>query len=271
MNQTSDLEAVVQQVLGKKKYQQLDPDLVAFIASREIKKRASRKEAVKATTNKLHQVAWAYFEKQPPYGALLEQLAGLPQDIQAAQSRAFCMNLMQAHASTRERLPTLADFYPTLFEDIQPVQSILDLACGFNPLALASMPVESSIAYTACDIFQDLQTFLQAFFDHFHIKGKAMLCNLLTQVPQQQAQVALLLKTLPCLEQADKDSTLRVLQGLQARYMVVSFPVRSIGGREKGMLANYSNQFESVLADLGWNHRKFVFASELVYRIEKGQ
>ncbi|MHB8807431.1 MAG: class I SAM-dependent methyltransferase [Anaerolineaceae bacterium] len=264
------VDEVIQQVLEKKKYKHLDPDLVAFIASKEVKKRTSLKEAVKATTNKLHQVGWAYFNDQPAYSVHASELAALPQDLHATECRAFCTRLMQEHASTRERLPVLSDFYRTLLADIQPVHSILDLACGFNPLAVDWMPIEKTATYNACDIFQDMANFLQIFFDHFHVTGKASLCNLLTHIPQEKAQVALLLKTLPCLEQVEKDSARRILTGIQAQYLIVSFPVRSIGGKEKGMLAHYSSQFENLLADLGWNYTKFLFTSELAYRVERG-
>ncbi|MGV8025337.1 MAG: hypothetical protein AB2L18_02120 [Anaerolineaceae bacterium] len=270
MSTPPTVDEVIQQVMAKKKYRYLDPDLVAFIASTEVKKRASFKETVKATANKLHQVAWAYFNDQPVYSLHASDLAKLPHDLQDSESRAFCIRLMQEHASTTERLPILSDFYGTLFQDIQPVNSILDLACGFNPLAMGWMPIEKTAAYTACDIFQDMADFLQRFFEHFHIAGNTGVCNLLTHIPQEKAQVALLLKTLPCLEQAEKDSARRILTDIQAQYLIVSFPVRSIGGKEKGMLAHYSSQFESLLTDLGWNYTKFLFASELAYRVERG-
>ena len=271
MSAPPDVEEIVRQVLSKKKYRHIDPDLVAFIAKTEAKKRASLKEAIKATTNKLHQVGWAYFPVQPDYTAHLAELKQLPQDIQTAESKTFCTRLMQEHASTRERLPILAEFYQTLFRDIQPVHAILDLACGFNPLAAAWMPIDRAAAYHACDIFQDMMTFLQVFFTHFTLSGKADLCNLLTDISQEEVQVALLLKTLPCLEQAEKDSARRILTDIHAQYLIVSYPVHSIGGREKGMLAHYSTQFEALMADLDWSYTKLLFPSELVYRVERGK
>ncbi len=270
MSTPPEVHEIVRQVLEKKKYQQLDPDLVTFIAESEAKKRTSLKEAVKATANKLHQVGWAYFQAQPTYAAHLAELKQLPQDIASAESKTYCTHLMQEHASTRERLPILADFYKTLFQDIQPIPSILDLACGFNPLATAWMPIERSTSYVACDIFQDMMVFLQVFFDHFQLNGKASLCNLLTNIPQEKVQVALLLKTLPCLEQAEKDSARRILTSIPAQYLIVSYPVHSIGGREKGMLVNYSNQFEAMMTELMWSYTKFLFPSELVYRVKRG-
>jgi len=269
MSTTPDVEAIVQEVLAKKKYRALDIDLVTFIASTEAKKRATLKEAVKATTNKLHQVAGAYFKEQPDYASYLQDLELLPDNFSHDQSRQFCLKLMQEHASTRERLPILPEFYATLFADMQPITSLLDLACGFNPLAIHWMTLDKEARYYASDIFEDMSSFLNSFFDHFRLNGKASVCNLLTHIPQEKVQVALLLKTLPCLEQADKESARRILNGIHAQYVIVSFPVRSISGKEKGMLAHYSSQFESLLGDLGWHYRKFLFESELAYRIEK--
>ncbi|NMB62953.1 MAG: hypothetical protein GYA18_11530 [Chloroflexi bacterium] len=269
MNTVIDKDEVIRQVLEKKKYSHLDKDLVAFIAAEEIKKRASLKEAVKSTANKLHQVGWAYFAQQPDYTTHLHELAALPADLHADMSRQFCLQLMQEHASTRERLSILDEFYTILFSDIRPITSILDLACGFNPLALGWMPVAPDVRYNACDIFDDMNAFLQSFFAHFHIQGKAETCNLLSTIPQEKVQVALLLKTLPCLEQAEKESSRRILTDIRARTLIVSFPVHSIGGREKGMRQHYASQFEALLAELGWNYQKFLFASELAYRIER--
>ena len=270
MNPALDVETIVEEVLAKKKYRSVDRDLVTFIASTEAKKRTTLKEAVKATTSKLHQVAGAYFKETPDYAGYLQKLDCLPDGISDDGSTQFCLTLMQAHASTRERLPILAAFYSALFADIRPITSILDLACGFNPLAIHWMSLEKETRYYASDIFEDMSSFLNSFYAHFHLNGKASVCNLLTHVPQEKVQVALLLKTLPCLEQADKESAHRILNSIQAQYVVVSFPVRSIGGREKGMLAHYSSQFESLLEDMNLPYHRFLFESELAYRIVKG-
>jgi len=270
MSPALDVETIVEEVLAKKKYHSVDRDLVTFIASTEAKKRTTLKEAVKATTSKLHQVAGAYFKETPDYAGYLQKLDCLPDVISDDGSTQFCSTLMQAHASTRERLPILAAFYSALFADIRPITSILDLACGFNPLAIHWMSLEKETRYYASDIFEDMSSFLNSFYAHFHLNGKASVCNLLTHVPQEKVQVALLLKTLPCLEQADKESAHRILNSIQAQYVVVSFPVRSIGGREKGMLAHYSSQFESLLEDMNLPYHRFLFESELAYRIAKG-
>ena len=77
-------------------------------------------------------------------------------------------------------------------------------------------------------------------------------------------------KTIPCLEQVDKTIGRRLLEQIQAEVLLVSFPVHSLGGRSKGMLQFYENHFRQLAADLPWRITRFEFASELVFRLERG-
>jgi len=52
-----DLDQLVQSVLTSSKYQRVTRDLVRTIGAQELTKRRNLKEAVKATKNKLHQIA----------------------------------------------------------------------------------------------------------------------------------------------------------------------------------------------------------------------
>jgi 16S rRNA (guanine(1405)-N(7))-methyltransferase len=62
--------------------------------------------------------------------------------------------------------------------------------------------------------------------------------------------VVLLLKTLPCLEQQEKGASLRLLQSLRTRFVVVSFPRGSLGGRDKGMHENYSQFIRGIAGEM---------------------
>jgi 16S rRNA (guanine(1405)-N(7))-methyltransferase len=57
--------------------------------------------------------------------------------------------------------------------------------------------------------------------------------------PTQHADLALILKTLPCLEQLDKTAGQWLLEAVNVDYLLLSFPVYSLGGRDKHMLENY--------------------------------
>ncbi len=75
MEPRSDIiKELVTMVLASAKYRRLSPDLVRTIGAKELAKGRSLKDAVKATKNKLHQVAGMYLPGATHYGAWLAQL-----------------------------------------------------------------------------------------------------------------------------------------------------------------------------------------------------
>jgi 16S rRNA (guanine(1405)-N(7))-methyltransferase len=176
---------------------------------------------------------------------------------------------MAHHTSTRERLPILDAFYSTLFTGLPPIKSVLDLACGLNALALPWMPLAGDVRYFAYDIYRDQVDFLNRCFPLLSCDGRAQVCDLLQCCPDKPADIALLLKTIPCLEQVDKDVGRRLLDGVNAPVVIVSFPVHSLGGHGKGMLDHYERHFYELVAGHPWQIERFVFATELVYRLRR--
>jgi 16S rRNA (guanine(1405)-N(7))-methyltransferase len=260
---------LVRLVRESAKYAPIDEALVAAIGRTELGKRHSLKEAVKSTRNKLHQVGSAFQEKPIPYGKWLEELKDLPADMGSPQVRKFLIGNMRLHASTSERLSIHEEFFAKTLASIAPVTSILDLACGLNPLNLPWMPVAEHFTYEACDIYADMVGYVNAFFKHFNIEGSAGICDLTRSIPQTHVQVALLLKTIPCLEQLDKTAGRRLLEGLNADHILVSFPAHSLGGRSKGMVENYEAHFSELIAGMDWQVIKFEFPGELAFLVRK--
>jgi 16S rRNA (guanine(1405)-N(7))-methyltransferase len=77
------------------------------------------------------------------------------------------------------------------------------------------------------------------------------------------------LKTLPCLEQIDKGIGVELLDRIPAEHLLISYPVRSLGGRAKGMGKTYETQFNEIAALKGWKFERFEFASELAFLVTK--
>lgn len=266
-NQAQALNALIANVLSSAKYRAVNPELVRMIGEQELRKRRNHKEAVKATKNKLHQTVGAYWQDKPAYAewlAALRAAAGEPEQL-----RATCQTIMGHHASTHERLPLLPDFYTTIFADLPPVHTILDLACGLNPLTIPWMPLAPSVTYHACDVGQDQIQFLQQALPLLGVQGQAALCNLLEATPTAQADVVLLLKTLPCLEQVDATIGTRLLANIAAPVFIISFPGQSLGGRHKGMTTTYPTHLQQLLQASTWQVTEFTFATELVFRLTK--
>lgn len=265
----SALEQLVEQVRKGASYREIQPDLIRSIGRRELRERRNLREAVKATRSKLHQVGGAYLPGQPDFAGWTRQLQDLPVDRYSPEVMRFCLDAMRDHASTRERLPIVETFFSTLLKSIAPVHSVLDLACGLNPLALPWMPLANEATYYACDIYGDMVAFLGIFFAHMRQNGRVWSCDLGQGVPDEKVQLALLLKAIPCLEQLDKELPLRLLEGINAERLLISFPVASLGGRGKGMRAHYEDHFMDLIAGKSWQVERFEFTSELAFMVTK--
>lgn len=260
------LDALVEAVLAGAKYRNLSPELARAVAARELAKGRGRKEAIKATRSKLHQVVGAYMEGAPDYDGWLAAIreAGSEEMLRAALRSA-----MRHHASTRERLPILDAFYAATLGGLPPVRSVVDVACGLNPLAIPWMPLAPDAEYRAYDVETGIVGFLNAAFPLLGVRGAAHILDAARDVPTGSADLALLLKAIPCLEQLDKAAGERLLDGLDARHILVSFPVRSLGGRSKGMAAAYDARMRDLLAGRSWSVERFAFATELAFLVTK--
>ena len=268
-NPDPNLTAVSAAVLQKSKYEHIQPELVESLAARELAKGRKPKDAIKEVSAKLHQIGAAYFKLSPQYAHWLDELAQLPNDPLSEDVRAFCLQAMQAHSSTAERLPILSEFYGDILAPLGPLESVYDLACGLNPLALPWMPLQAGARYYGCDIFSDLIAFDNAFLQHCGLKAHLDAADAFHTKFKQPVQVAFLLKSLPCLEQLEKGAAGALLEAVPAQYLLVSYPIRSLGGRSKGMRQTYTAQFEALTADKKWKISKHEFSSELAFLVEK--
>ncbi len=262
------LEALTQAVLSSPRYRGIPQELVRDIGARELAKRRTLAEAIKATKSKLHQIGGAYLASRD-YARWLATLTQASETGGASALQAACRQVMGYHASTRERLPILEQFYTRALADVPPARVVLDLACGLNPLALPWMPLAEDAEYYAYDLYQDMADFLTGFLALARVRGQAEARDVLRRPPTQAADLALLLKALPCLEQIDAGASLRLLEAVNARHVLVSFPARSLGGKQKGMAQNYEAHFRQLVVDKPWAITRFAFATEIAFLIEK--
>jgi 16S rRNA (guanine(1405)-N(7))-methyltransferase len=261
----ADLDDLVAAVSASAKYRGIDRALVRRIGQEELAKRRTLKTAIKATKDRLHQVGGAFLAQVMLYDRWLGELRAA---ADAGDLRPMCRAIMAHHTSMRERLPFLDDFYAAIFADLPPITSVLDLACGLHPLALPWMPLAPGARYHACDIYAEMIAFIGAFLPLTGVRGKATTCDVTQAIPPEPADLAFLLKAIPCLEQIDRDAGRRLLAATPARWLVVSFPSQSLGGRHKGMPAFYEAHLHELVAGKDWAIRRLAFPTELVFVID---
>jgi 16S rRNA (guanine(1405)-N(7))-methyltransferase len=266
--QDTETDAIVAQVQAARKYRHVCATTIRRIATEEAIKHDAQKRVVKAVKSRLHQVYGAY-EDRINYARASRDLNAAYASGDPLEIRAVCHQLLALHASTRERLPVLHRFYDVLFAHTGAPRTLLDLACGLNPLGLPWMGLAPGASYHAYDIDGERIAFLRQFFAWTHVEGRAYCQDLICDPPQQQADVALLLKTATCLERQREGSTLALLDALNVPQVVVTFPVRSLGRREKGMAGQYERTFLDMLSGRPWSIAQLDLSLELIFVVDK--
>jgi 16S rRNA (guanine(1405)-N(7))-methyltransferase len=266
-----DLEEIISAVAASKKYRSICADTIRHVAARELAAapHGSVKAAVKATKRRLHQLYGA-FEHDFDFDAASLRLQQAYETGLEPEVRAACRQLMALHSSTRERLPILDRFYPAIWAAAGRPASILDLGCGLNPLAVPWMDLPAGARYVAVDIDAARIGFLNRFLVLAGHPPLARCQDILVQPPQDVADLALLLKMSPTLERQEPGATLRLLQQLRTPCIAVSFAVKSLGGRRKGMLAHYQQQFLHIVEVQRWSVKELVFETELAFVVKRG-
>jgi len=263
------LDALVEAVLRSAKYADLDPGFVRGVGARELAGGKNLREAVKAAKSRLHQVAGVFLDRRPAYGEWLESLLAASRSGEPDGIRKACRAILESHASSRERLGILDGFHAALFRDLDPPRRVLDLACGLHPLSVPWMPLARGASYHACDVYRGLAGFLAEALPLLGVHAVAEARDVLRSCPNVRVDAAFLLKTLPGLERVDRSAPLRILEAVRADFVFVSFPARSLGGRSKGMKANYREWFLELVSGKPWEIREFGFPGETVFRVAK--
>ncbi len=264
-----DLERVVQRVRSSPKYRRVCAEVVRNIAAGELDKGRRWKEAVKATKNKLHQVGGAYLGRGLEYSRWLEEMRAAVSAGDVEGLWRACKEVMGRHSSTAERLEIVDHFYGRMLDGLPPIRSVLDVACGLNPLAIPWMPLGTDTAYYAYDIYEDMVAFLNEFFAIVKVRGCAFAQDIVHAAPRRKADLALILKSLPCIEQLERGASRKLIDALDVQYLLVSYPVRSLGGWDRGMSENYEQSFWELTKGRSWSVERFEFSSELAFLVHK--
>ena len=260
----AELDGVVEQLAESGKYADLCPATLERVGMWALGRHQRPKDAVKAAKRKLHQVFGAYLD--PGAVALAERRTAELGEAPARETlETVARDILHHHASSSERLDFLKTFYAALWQATGQPRHILDLACGFSPFALPFMGLDGDCRYDAIDIDSRLMAAADRFRTLIDQPGHVRADDILVHPPEFAVDIALLLKTLPCLDQQEPGASVRLLTHIKARVIVVSYPVRSLGGRQKGMTETYRSSFERLAGTLDRSLTELDITGELVF------
>ena len=242
------------------KYADVCPDTVARLQTQAAARYKSAKEADKAVRTALHQITGAFMTPEE-----LKRARRLLSSGDTDPDRALSETL-SLHASTRERLPHMDAFYDALLQPLH-AHTLLDLACGLNPLYLGSR----GYAMRGLDISGGCVSLVNDWAAARGWDVSAECQDLLCDPPLAEADAALAMKLLPVLEQQEKGAAMRLLARVPAPLIVVTFPMKTLGGRGVGMERHYSEWFEGAARGLFDILRRDVLFGELCYIVRRSE
>ncbi|MEI6732090.1 MAG: hypothetical protein WCK90_05445 [archaeon] len=165
--------------------------------------------------------------------------------------------LLKIHSSTKERV----SFYPELISILKKmnVQSILDLGCGINPIALAKHFKE----YHAYDINENDIALVNEFFKMQGINGTANVKDIRQDFIYPLADACLIFKVLDIIEEKGHKIADTIISKLNSKYLLISFATRTLSGKK--MQYSQRGWMEKILFKYHYDFKKIESDNELFY------
>ena len=242
------MNELYEKLLASKKYRDVCPDTIRRVIAECEGRYKKAKDMEKAVREKLHGITSAFMTEA---------------EFKRASESGSMEEILSCHASTRERMPVNA--MDALCDRLFPEApaSILDLACGLNPVYLAAKYPEARI--TGVDISGQSVSIMQK--RGIDARHGDLLCE--SSIPSERYEAALLFKILPLLERQKSGSAMETLQSVNAEKIIVSFPTRTLGGRNVGMEENYSAWMEAHMPPHRSVADRFTTENELFYILKE--
>lgn len=270
------ITAVTSAIKNSRKYSDTNEATIRQLAEEAAHQHKKPKAAIKAVRARLHSIMAPYLG-DPDYTAVAQQLTEAFANHDDKHITQLCRQSLEAHLSTRERLPIMADFYRQIFAVTGQPQSILDIACALNPLALRWMFPDFNKQYSgssnqlkfyAYDIHEPRIEFINHYFQLEGLEPLARVQDVARHFPQEQADVALFLKEMPRFTRNYGDLGRPLLQALNVRWLVISYPsISTHGGRN--LTDRYRAFMHQLINGLNWPVTELLFEGELIFVIQK--
>ena len=176
----------------------------------------------------------------------------------------FHIKLLKTHKSTNERVDDYNEIYGRIFSTIKP-EIILDLSAGLNPLSYPWMGL-NKVKYIATELTNEDTEFLDEYFKSmakFGLDGKTLTLNLLKTQRFPKSDICFLLKTLDSLETLKKGISESIINNIDTKLLIVSFPTKTLSGKtiNKKRLAWFNKLIP--------NYSTFEIKNEIFYIIDK--
>jgi len=240
-----------------KSYLEQNVQCVDFINNLNFKNKKI-KELIKTVRAKARKVYGLFVDEN------IVKRDSLLDEFQTSKDLSVIKEILMLHLSTKERVSYMEELYQKIFSYTKKPKSILDVGCGLNPLTYPFMDITAK--YYANEFSQKDVDFINRFFSVYNIDGKADKIDLITEYEKLKSYdvtVCFLFKVLDSLERVKKYISYKILENINAEFIIVSFPLKTVTG--KAMRLNERNWFEKVCTRLNKKYETFSFKNEIFY------
>ncbi len=262
-----DINELIAEIVSSRKYASVSREVIERTCIEASKKYKKKKEVLSEAKKQLHIIYESFLTKncQSIARKKIENYSG--EDM--ANDKSFSKELLSLHVSTKERLASVDETYDFIAQYITQDCILSDVGCGFNPLALPFLSNKPS-RYLAYEISQETVELINLYFARVGIDNyRAELLDAVIFSPPGHCDLLLAFKLLPLLQQQKKGRVIEFLVSTSFEKAIVSFPIKSLSGKNKGMESFYSSFIESNLPmQITINDRK-VINNELFYVLRK--
>ena len=275
------LQLLVKDIIAKKELRNLDDTFVREKAWAFLKTHPK-------TSEKFGDVDYSKFKRSKEYKELIKSIRGglrevygvfimkdynkrrkLLEELKKNPSKENHDKILALHKSSKERLPYYGLVYKKIFEITGQPKRIVDFACGLNPFSYPYLGCASR--YLASDLAGKDLEFINDYFKSMKIEGKTKRIDLIkdeiSEIAEEQ-NVVFLFKTLDSLEAIKKNISRDVLRALKAKFIIVSFSTKSLGGKVT-IKKERRAWFEKLMKHLGYTFKTFEIPDEIFYIITK--
>ncbi|MBL7056733.1 hypothetical protein ISS09_00475 [Candidatus Woesearchaeota archaeon] len=231
------MEELIVDIMSKKELQNLDKKIIEKELKNFLEKNHNLKKKLETKD---------YNKRSEEYKIVLKEIRRQLRDIygvfiqknyskrEKLLEKNSIEEILKLHKSTKERLPYYKEVYSKIFEITGKEQTILDLACGLNPISYGFLGYKPK--YIASEISEKDLEFIQEFFNKKNINGKTIAIDLVTEqnkLGNIEADICFLFKALDSLETRKRHISKALIETLNCKWIVVSFSKISLGGSKK--------------------------------------
>ena len=239
------IENIVQTVMTSKKYSNIIPETINRICNEESIKYKKDKDILRSSKKRLHIISESFLSI-----ANANKIASIKKciDNDGHISTEMIEQLLLLHISTKERSSFYKEFYNDIFRVVGNVNSILDIACGLNPVAyVLSDNFDSRVRYEATDINLDNIELVNKILSLYDLQAKIYGSDILCDIPNGEWDVVFLFKIVPLLEQQKKGYFRSIIEQINSKFFIITFPTKSISGKNVGMKDYYENMMTKYI------------------------